>query len=131
MLLPPPALLLLLPPPLLPLLVLASTTAPASALASAPAPAPAAAPAAVPRGGGFVVDLPYRMHNNYETGEIWCQRVNDAKRERACNPKKCQVSRVVLGVPPYADRALPMNSMVISQAYRSCSASPHQNQSYS
>ena len=47
--------------------VLASTTDPASALASAPASAPAAAPAAEPRGGGFVVDLPYQMHNNYES----------------------------------------------------------------
>jgi len=49
-----------------PVAILASTT-PASALASAPASAPAAAPAAEPRGGGFVVDLPYQMHNNYES----------------------------------------------------------------
>ena len=45
-------------------------SAPASSPASAPASAPAAAPAAEPRGGGFVVDLPYRMHNNFQSGEI-------------------------------------------------------------
>ena len=51
--------------------ILASTTAPATAPAfapaSAPASAPAAAPAAEPREGGFVVDLPYQMHNNYDS----------------------------------------------------------------
>ena len=61
----------LLSPPLLVLFVFfAQSTAPASALASAPASAPAAAPAAESRGGGFVVDLPYQIHDNYESGEI-------------------------------------------------------------
>ena len=41
------------------------------------------------------------------------------------------VSRVVLRVPPYADRILPVNSKFKSQSYRSCSASLHQNQNYS
>ena len=83
------------------------------------------------KGGGFVVDLPYQMHNNYESGEREIARGPMMPRERGPARQECQVSRVVLRVPPYADRILPVNSKFKSQAYRSCSASLHQNQNYS
>ena len=35
-----------------------------------PSPRTRPKPAAETKGGGFVVDLPYQMHNNYESGEI-------------------------------------------------------------